>query len=244
MRWRTIGGRTGFVACSTGAGLDASDGWLEAPFWIWSTEDPLRRPLYARQMGDAVVITDRRSHEISLAIADDRDASTAAQQIAELSARRHQAADAGANDDVVCATGLERLVSAWNRRSEVRPGDGRDCAAIFGFDPPEFGTVSATLRLPIACESQVCVHAGDLQHRIRDLQYHPSCLLTVTAIGPLWKGSFPTKRRWLEVDKTPENAGAAARRDCRGQRGASAVCAAATRTIGARARRIARAPAR
>ena len=32
--------------------LAAVDGWLEAPFWIWSTEDPQRRPLFARQIGD------------------------------------------------------------------------------------------------------------------------------------------------------------------------------------------------
>src|SRR5262249_1444206 len=64
--------------------LDVSDGWLEAPFWIWSAEDPMRRPLYARQVGDGMLITDRKSVEVSLSIADDRNAMVAAQQIAEL----------------------------------------------------------------------------------------------------------------------------------------------------------------
>src|SRR5262249_49300199 len=54
--------------------LAASDGWLEAPFWVWSAEDPLRRPLYARLAGDELIVTDRHSHQISLGISDDRDA--------------------------------------------------------------------------------------------------------------------------------------------------------------------------
>ena len=29
--------------------LAESDGWLEAPFWIWTADDPRRRPLFARQ---------------------------------------------------------------------------------------------------------------------------------------------------------------------------------------------------
>src|SRR5207253_8618045 len=67
--------------------LDASDGWLEAPFWIWSADDPQRRPLYARQSGDELVITDRDRHTIALPLSDDGDAAAAVEQLLNLSSR-------------------------------------------------------------------------------------------------------------------------------------------------------------
>ena len=59
----------------------------KAPFWIWSTEDPQRRPLFARQAGNEVVISDRHAHTIPLPLTEDGDAAAAAEQLAALSSR-------------------------------------------------------------------------------------------------------------------------------------------------------------
>src|SRR3954454_6229356 len=64
--------------------LDSSDEWLEAPFWIWTCDDPVRRPLYARQASSGTVITDRNGHTIDLSLSEDGDASHSAEQLSDL----------------------------------------------------------------------------------------------------------------------------------------------------------------
>ena len=43
----------------------AADGeWLEAPFWLWTSESPRRRRLFASAQGERLVLTDRRQIRI------------------------------------------------------------------------------------------------------------------------------------------------------------------------------------
>jgi hypothetical protein len=76
---------------------------------------------------------------------------------------------------------------------------------FFGFDPPEFATVSATLRLPIAHEAADFSDFGQWQRRLRELQYHPEQFVQTNGDGAAAE-LIAAKRRWIGLQKTPANA--------------------------------------
>ncbi len=67
--------------------LAESDGWLEAPFWMWTADDPRRQAVFARQQGSEVVVSDRHGHAITLTLSAEQDADLATAQLAEAAAR-------------------------------------------------------------------------------------------------------------------------------------------------------------
>jgi hypothetical protein len=185
--------------------LAAADGWLEAPFWIWSTDDPLRRPLYARQVGNGLVITDRKSQKISLAISDERDASAAAQQLAELSSKGIKLRTRALTTTLFARLVLGDLFLHGIGGAKYDQVTDHLVRLFFGFEPPEFATISATLRLPIAHETTDFSDLGQWQRRLRELQYHPEQFVEANGDGSADK-YVAAKRRWVGMNKTPENA--------------------------------------
>ncbi len=61
--------------------LAANEQWLEAPYWIWTRDNPARRRLFVRPRGDELLLTDRGKLEVVLPLTAD---STAAQAVAAL----------------------------------------------------------------------------------------------------------------------------------------------------------------
>ena len=51
--------------------LVEEDGWLEAPFWIWSTHDPTRRALLVRYDTNGLRLTDRHHFDECLPVTED-----------------------------------------------------------------------------------------------------------------------------------------------------------------------------
>jgi hypothetical protein len=187
--------------------LDLSDGWLEAPFWIWSTDDPLRRPLYARLAGDGLTITDRKSLEVCLSVADDRDATVAAQQIADLASRGIKLRTRALTTTLFARLVLSDLFLHGIGGAKYDQVLDEIVRLFFGFEPPEFGAVSATLRLPIAREAHHSLQGNDWQHRLRELRYHPELFVDANGDRAMVERIVADKRRWIEIPKTPENAG-------------------------------------
>jgi hypothetical protein len=51
----------------------ATDGeWCETPFWIWTNEQPLRKRLFVRHIGDTLQLTDRRALTLGLPADEDQ----------------------------------------------------------------------------------------------------------------------------------------------------------------------------
>jgi hypothetical protein len=187
--------------------LDSSNSWLEAPFWIWSAADPTRRPLYARQASDGLVITDRQSFEGSISLTDDQDAIVAAQQIAELSSRGIKLRTRALTTTLFARLLLSDLFLHGIGGARYDQVLDEIVRRFFGFEPPEFGTVSATLRLPIAQLPHESFLMNKWQRRQRDLTYHPELFVDGNGDRAIVDQIVADKRRWVDVPKTPENAG-------------------------------------
>ena len=185
--------------------LTAVDGWLEAPFWIWSKEDPQRRPLFARQSGDELITTDRQSQTISLALSDDRDAAAAAQQLAELGSRGIKLRTRALTTTLFARVVLGDLFLHGIGGAKYDQVTDQIIRLYFGVEPPEFATVSATLRLPISCDAAECAEANQWPQQLRALKYHPERFVGGSGEGTPTE-LIAEKLRAVRVAKTSENA--------------------------------------
>jgi hypothetical protein len=204
------------------------DGWLEAPFWIWSADDPRRRPLFAQQSGDELVITDRESRKFRLSASSDRDAATAVEQLLELSSRGIKIRTRALTTTLFARVVLSDLFLHGIGGAKYDQVTDQIARTFFGFEPPEFAAVSATLRLPIAGQHLEVARDRSCAEQLRELRYHPERFIarglspfaagTIAAMAAEQKGTVPltspaaidnvisAKRQWIETPKTPANA--------------------------------------
>jgi len=191
--------------------LAENEGWLEAPFWIWSADDPRRRPLFARQSDRELVITDRRSRSFSLSLTADGDAAAAVGQLVDLAARGVKI-----RTRALATTLFARLVLSdlflhgigGARYDQVTDEIAR---RFFGFEPPEFAAVSATLRLPIAHPRVNALQDRELARQSRELRFHPERFANLDGLMSREEQAgveqlIAEKHRWVNLPKTPENA--------------------------------------
>ena len=75
-RWNRIRSRTHPVP-----NLRAEGQWLEAPFWVWTREDPRRRPLFVRRLPKELELTDQGRLSLRLRLSDDGDGGRAVDQL-------------------------------------------------------------------------------------------------------------------------------------------------------------------
>jgi hypothetical protein len=188
----------------------AADGWQEAPLWTWTADDPTRRALFARRRAEEIQISDRNAHTIALSLSDDGDATKAVEQLLDLAGRGIKI-----RTRALTTTMFARLVLGdlflhgigGAKYDQVTNNIARD---FFGIDLPQFGVVSATLRLPF---QEAARHDFDptLPQRLRDLRYHPERFITnqkqlsVDGVSKV-PDIIATKSRWINMAKTPDNA--------------------------------------
>jgi hypothetical protein len=184
------------------------DGWLEAPFWIWSSEDPKRRPLFAKQDGDDLVISDRHARTVRLVLSGDRDASVAVEQLLNLAESGVKIRTRALTTTLFARLALADLFLHGIGGAKYDQVTDQIVREFFGFQPPEFATVSATLRLPVARDRVDVPRVATCQQQLRELRYHPERF--VERVGPGDGVSanelIALKQRWVRTPKTPQNA--------------------------------------
>jgi hypothetical protein len=157
--------------------------WIEAPFWIWRKEDPHRRRLFVRRRGDEFLLADRAGVEIALPLADGGDGARAVQRLAELPGEGIKL-----RTRALATTLWARLVlgdlflhgiggAKYDQLTDLLIG------RFFGLEPPKFLVLSATLQLPIPRRRFTPDEARDVDHRLRELTYHPERCLGAAAGG-------------------------------------------------------------
>lgn len=80
---------------------------------------------------------------------------------------------------------------------------------LFGFQPPGFLVLSATLLLPVPRQRVTPQDARRIDRQLRDLDYHPETALDAAGCSrPDCEAGelIAAKRRWIATPPTPENA--------------------------------------
>jgi len=195
--------------------LSEVDGWLEAPFWMWSEADPQRRALFVRPQGDRIVLSDRHQTEVSLDLTPDGDGAVAVDQLAELPNRGIKIRPRALITTMFARLLLSDLFLHGIGGAKYDELTDRLIRRFFQLQPPEFSVVSATLHLPIDRPPIDLDDPRRIDRRLRELTWHPERFVdTSTDRGEQSAaGSSKSltslveqKRLWIGTPKTPENA--------------------------------------
>ncbi len=188
--------------------LVVAEDWTEVPFWLWTSDDPQRRPLFAKRNGERILISDRHAHAIELAISDNGDLSTAAEQILELASQGIKLRTRALSTTLFARLVLSDLFLHGIGGAKYDQVTDQIVRQFFGFEPPELAAVSATLRLPLDATSPSAAMPGQWEQRLRDLDYHPEQYIDSNGNGhdSDVAAIVATKQRWLGKPKTLENA--------------------------------------
>lgn len=190
--------------------LAAEGPWLEAPFWIWTTDNPQRRHLFARQRRGEIRLSDRGQLEIGLPLDPDGDASRAAEKFAGLAASGVKIRSRALITTLWARLVLSDLFVHGIGGAKYDQVTDALMARFFGLDPPGFLVLSATLLLPIARRRTTIEDLRLVESRLRELTYHPERFLGKGDSAPDSQGEAvelaATKRQWIRTPQTPDNA--------------------------------------
>ncbi len=190
--------------------LAAEGPWLEAPFWIWTADDPHRRHLFVRQRRAEILLTDRNHLEISLPLEPDGDASRAVEKLAGLAARGVKIRSRALITTLWARLVLGDLFLHGIGGAKYDQVTDALIARFFGLESPGFLVLSATLLLPIARERTTVEDLRLVESRLRELTFHPERFLGGVDALPAAQGEAAelaaAKRRWIRTPQTPDNA--------------------------------------
>ncbi len=185
--------------------LAAEGDWLEAPFWIWDTQNPTRRRLFVRQQANGLLLSDRSAFEATLSLTPEGDAARAVDQLAELAGHGIRIRTRALITTLFARLLLGDLFLHGIGGAKYDQVTDAIIERFFGLKPPEYMTVTATLRLPIARTEVTPDDVARIQALLRDQTYHPERHLSVDGDATL-TALVERKRQWIATTPTPSNA--------------------------------------
>jgi hypothetical protein len=189
----------------------ASEGdWLEAPFWMWTADGPCRRHVFARQEGDRIVLSDRAGLEATLDLVPDATADRAVEQLAALEERGVKLRTRALITTMFARLMLSDLFLHGIGGAKYDQLTDQLIARFFGLRPPNFMTVTATLRLPIAHAPIAPDALREIDQTLRGLRYHPERHLELSQVPEADRATarrlIDQKIEWIQRPKTFQNA--------------------------------------
>jgi len=184
--------------------LAAEPPWLESPFWVWTAADPRRRRLFAQQIGDEILVSDRAEWQCRLPLEAEGLAGRAVERLVEMQTAggvriRPKAlmttlwARLFLGDLFIHGTGgakydwvTDRIIERFFRRS-----------------PPPYIVVTADVRLPIERPAVSLDQLRAIDRELRDMNFCPERFLADDAAAA---GLVAEKRRLISEMKTAANA--------------------------------------
>ena len=181
--------------------LVAEGEWLEAPFWIWRRGDQRRERPFARQVGPNLELRGARGDSIRLPLTLDSSLDPAAAALVELNCQGIRFRTRALTTTLFARLFLADLFIHGIGGAKYDAMTDLICEQFYGLMAPPFGTVSATVHLPLSEPYPFSIN--DLResgHRIRDLRYNPERYLSVC--GPRAVALKAEKEAILEEIRT------------------------------------------
>lgn len=157
--------------------LAVEDQWLEAPFWIWTGDDPRRRRLFVRCRNDQIELTDRAQLRFHLAVSADSDGGSAVEKLTSLETQNVKLRPRALITTMYARLVLSDLFLHGIGGAKYDQLTDLIVRRFFGFTPPGFLTLTATALLPIERPSETDEDLRHVDRLLRDLQYHPELQL-------------------------------------------------------------------
>jgi hypothetical protein len=170
----------------------SSDGqWLEAPFWVWRSGAAHRHRLFAAQQAKHIVLRGGGVELGRLRLDPEAKACCAADDLAELEARGIKLRPRALTNTLYARLVLGEVFFHGIGGAKYDELTDEIIRRFFGFEPPGFVALSATLHLPVGSTlSDPEARIRQLTHRLRDLSWNPDRHLT--------GAQDPAAREWIQ----------------------------------------------
>lgn len=179
--------------------LAEEDGWIEAPFWLWTSDDARRRRLFARITSEGIELTDRGQFRESLSLSP--DAGAAVEQLMKLEERGVKLRGRALITTMYSRLMLSDLFLHGIGGAKYDQLTDAIIAQFFDLTPPRFITLTATLHLPIDRQQPSADEFHELQQQLRELTYNPQrhAESNDSATQDVVTQLIQEKKQWLEM---------------------------------------------
>jgi hypothetical protein len=152
----------------------ASEGeWLEAPFWIWRRENPIRSRLMARRHGDQIEVRSTLEPGLGLPSLSGRDGKAAAAWWRDFEARGIKLRSRALTTTLFARLVLADLFVHGIGGAKYDELNDQIIRNFYGLEPPRYLVLSGTLLLPFRLPNLREDDVRRLAHAIRDARWNP-----------------------------------------------------------------------
>jgi hypothetical protein len=146
---------------------------MEVPFWVWTADDPHRRPLFVRCGQKRTVLRDFQSVEVDLALTVERDAAAAAEQLRSLTDQGIAIRPRALMTTFLIRVLLSDLFIHGIGGAKYDQLTDLLISRFFGGHPPHFLTITGTALFDIPHEQVGIEDIRRVDHLLRELTFHP-----------------------------------------------------------------------
>ena len=153
--------------------LASDKDWLEAPLWVWSTDDPTRRALSCRRTNGELLLSNRAGGEWRLPIASNDSILDAVDRMGALRDQGIKIRPRALITTLFARLLLGDLFLHGIGGAKYDQVTDEFARRWLGEPPPPHATVTATLQLPIEHPPVSHAQQTDLRVQLRELEFHP-----------------------------------------------------------------------
>lgn len=182
--------------------LAQRDGWCEAPFWFWTSDDSKRRALWWIRSGyDLILSDDRHEQEWTLKNAT-RTASDGYEQLHALCESQFSIRPRALTNTIFlrlfCSDAFLHGIGGakYDQITNLLMAD------LYGITPPEFVALSQTTKLPATYEVVSAADYAEKRVKLREMYFHPEKFLD-SSLRDDPKVSSIEKNKWNLVGNCP-----------------------------------------
>ena len=148
--------------------MEIDGDWIEVPFWVWRIENPIRKRLFARNIGSTVELSDQHEWQTSIPLADFESQFLEIQTMPDVAIRPRALMTTMFSRMVLSDLFLHGIGGAkYDQLTDVI------AERFFGVCLPAYATMSATMKLPTDRE---IIRTSDViatEQQIREVKFHP-----------------------------------------------------------------------
>ena len=182
--------------------LSQTDGWLEAPFWVWNAGDAQRRRVFARQSEKTLHLSDGKDEFCVLPITPEMDACCAVEAMMALEQHGIRFRTRALTTTLFSRLLFADLFIHGIGGAKYDEMSDRIIHRFYGLVPPGFQVISATIHLPFAEPFDIATDTGDqLTRKQRDLRYNSQRVLE-NAQPPVVESLVSEKKRLIQAEQT------------------------------------------
>lgn len=158
-------------------GLQEHDDWLEAPFFVWTKDDPRRRHLFVRQTRTALILSDRQGWQLEIDNPAEGKPDRAIERLAAAEERGIKIRPRALITTMYARLLLSDLFIHGIGGAKYDELTDLIIRRFFEIEPPAYMTATATFRLPIERPEVTLADVERCRLRIRETRYRPESFL-------------------------------------------------------------------